>query len=496
MDYFLTHKLYSPISAIEKMMIARLQLFNQHGQAAVFVTRDYNRNVIGDLKKFGLDQTTYLNMFDYFQDIDQAEYATGAPLPKITHDRAQSNPNGMQETWYKGDVPVAMLQYLPNSQVLDTVSYFDQEGAATSVDLYDSRGWLSMTQLLNSDGNVTTQLFWNQQHQLVYAEQYGVLNSGQWGNRSMTLYYNGEIQQFHSMEAIFAYFLDQIARDDAEARFFADRHETAVTSLCEMKVNVPRYLIMHSSHVVDAENPYSDLTVWVQEANAAKFSGIVVSTQKQANDLQPRVQIPVFVVPVRYLRHNELNRQHEPYRRRAKYTILVVARLSEEKRVGDVVDAVALLQDEVPDIDLNIYGAPMAGYAEQHKLQAQVGRLGLTDRVHFCGFTDDLDDLYSHGSLLAVTSKVEGFNVSILEALSYGIPLLTYDINYGPTTLVQNGYNGIVLTRNTPECLAQDLLKCYQGAIDLQALSSNAYESVKAYSADQVWHQWAQVLKR
>ncbi|BAN72668.1 hypothetical protein [Lacticaseibacillus paracasei] len=72
MDYFLTHKLYSPISAIEKMMIARLQLFKQHGQPATFVTRDYNRNVINDIKKFGLDQTTYLNMFDYFQGVDQA----------------------------------------------------------------------------------------------------------------------------------------------------------------------------------------------------------------------------------------------------------------------------------------------------------------------------------------------------------------------------------------------------------------------------------------
>lgn len=328
----------------------------------------------------------------------------------------------------------------------------------------------------------------------MYAEQYGVLNSGQWGNRSMTLYYNGEIQQFHSMEAIFAYFLDQIARDDAEARFFADRHETSVLSLCEMSEKVPRYLIMHSSHVVDPKNSYSDLTVWVRQANTAQFSGIVVSTQKQADDLQPRVQIPVFVVPVRYLSESELNRQREPYRRRAKHTLLVVARLSEEKRVGDVIDAVSILKATVSDTTLNIYGAPMAGYAEQHKLQKQVEQLGLNSSVKFCGFTDDLNELYSHGSILCVTSYVEGFNVSILEALSYGIPVVTYNINYGPTTLVHDGENGFVLTQNTPQVLAETILKCFNGHLDMQAFSSHAYDSVKQYNPTNVWNQWDEVL--
>jgi poly(glycerol-phosphate) alpha-glucosyltransferase len=494
MDYFLTHKLYSPISAIEKMMIARMQLFQRHGQPAVYVTRDYNRNVTADLKKFGLDQATYVNMFDYFQGVDQAEYATDEIHLNVIHDHVQSDSPRMQETWYRDNAIVARLRYLPNSRVLDTVTYFDQKGVASSVDLYDSRGWLSMTQFLDSSRNVTAQLFWNLHHELVYAEQYGVLNNGQWGNRSMTLYFNGEIRQFHNMGALFAYFLDQIVLDDSNARFFADRHETSVTSLCELTANVPRFLIMHSSHVLDVQNPNSDLTAWVKKADAAKFSGIVVSTQKQADDLQSRVQIPVFVVPVRYLSNHELNRQREPYRRRAKHTLLVVARLSEEKRIGDVIDAVSLLKESVPDISLNIYGAPMAGYVEQQKLQHQVDDVGLSSCVNFCGFTDNLDELYSHGAVLCVTSRVEGFNVSILEALSYGIPVVTYDINYGPTTLVHDGHNGIVLRQNTPQALAETLQQCFNGYIDMQALSSGAYDSVQAYSAENVWHRWEQVL--
>lgn len=487
MEYFLTHKLYAPISAIEKMMRDRVRLFREQQREAVFVTRDYQRSIAPLLKKYQLDRTEYLNMFDFFQGFADREAPVKTIKPEIAHDHQSLSADGLQETFSQQGQTVAIIRYRSVDHTIDTISYYDPTGKVISIDLYDSRGWLSMTQLLDNEGRVTTQLFWNAHHELVYTEQYAVLANGQWGNRSMHLQYHGAHHFFVSMEQLFAYFLDAVAQQDPEASFYADRHETAVESLCEMTQPAKKYLVMHSSHLVAS----GQLTLWVQKAVSAKFTGILVSTPKQAHDLQKLVNLPVFVVPVRYLTDDERRR---PYTINTSHRLLVVARLSAEKRVGDAIQAVNVIRQSYPDAMLDIYGAPMAGYIEQKHLVKLVADLGLKQAVSFQGFKDRLDDIYPGHSAMLVTSEVEGFNVSILEAQSYGLPVVTYDIDYGPTTLVINQHNGIVVDINTPAAMAQAVVGLWRNPVQLESLSREAYQSTSRYSKSTVWRAWQAVL--
>lgn len=492
MDYFLTHKLYAPISAIEKMMIARVRLFQDYRRQPVFVTRDYDREVASLLHKYALDETTYLNMFDFFQGFTGKN--TPATPPVIAHDSVQTSADGRQQTLMQNQRTVAIMTYRPGDKTLDTISYYDRNGKLTSTDLYDSRGNWSMTQLLDESGRVVTQLFWNRVHQLVYSEQYGIGADGQWGNRAMLLRFDGVVKAFQSLEALFGYFLDLLAKRDAEAIFFADRHETAVVALSEMTVPAKKLLIMHSHHLNNPSGDDKQVTIWVQKAVDAHFTGIVVSTEKQAQDLRQLVQIPVFTVPVRYLTHKELTRPRVPLEARPPHTLLVVARLSEEKRIGDAIEALSLIQKIVPDATMNIFGAPMAGYVEQNKLRKLIKTLDLESRVHFRGFKDELNDIYPQNSVMVVTSKVEGFNVSILEAQSFGVPVITYEIDYGPTTLVEDGVNGVVVTKNSPFYVARAIVALWDDDAMMRELIEGAYASCARYSEDTVWGDWATVL--
>lgn len=493
MNYFLTHKLYSPISAIEKAMIARLALFNKHGYQATFVTRDYNREIASLLKQHGMSAQSYLNMFDFFQGFSGEDRAPISRTVQIEHDGMQLSDDGLQETFYWQDRVVAIVIYRRNDKSIDTISYYGPNNKVANVDLYDNRGWLSMTQLLDDCGRVHTQLFWNQRHELVYMEQYGTLADGQWGNRSMQLHFHDQIKFFNSLEQLFAYFLDELVRKDSKAVFFADRHETAVESLCEMALPAKKYLVMHSSHLVDTQS--QQITIWLQKALDNAFSGIIVSTEKQAEDLRKVIRLPVFTVPVRYLTEAELHRPRTWMAQEKLHSLLVVARLSEEKRVGDAIEALSLVHSSVPDATLDIFGAPMAGYVEQKKLINLVKSLGLEQQVSFKGFKESLDDIYPGHSAMIVTSKVEGFNISILEAQSYGIPVVTYAIDYGPTTLVVNDQNGVVVSQNQPSAVAQAIVTLWQNESRMDALSEGAYDSCERYSEGVVWEDWLKVLE-
>lgn len=489
MNYFLTHRLYSPISAIEKMMLDRVKIFRKHDQSAVFVTRDYDREAEYARRKFELPQASYLNMFDYFQGADEKNVARTVPQSMILHDNIETSPDGLNETFFQNGYATAVVQYRQVDHSINTISYYDQVHRLSSVDLYDPRGWISMTQLLDEQARVQTQVFWNTHHELVYVERYGFKAAGEWGNLSMQLLFRGQVRFFESLEQLFAYFLNDLTKQDAQTTFFADRHETAVESLSEMTLPAVKYLVMHSTHLNGNE-----LNIWVQKAIKAQFSGIIVSTDKQARDLRQLVSLPVYTVPVRYLTDAELSRPHIPISARSGHTILVVARLSEEKRIGDAIQALKLVLKEFPDAKVNIFGAPMAGYVEQRKLLDQVRELKLEDQINFKGFRDDLDDIYTQGQVMAVTSKVEGFNVSILEALSYGVPVVTYAVDYGPTTLVIDEQNGVIVPQNTPEQLAQIITGLFHDQARLARLSTGAYESAKRYSEAEVWKKWAKII--
>ena len=67
----------------------------------------------------------------------------------------------------------------------------------------------------------------------------------------------------------------------------------------------------------------------------------------------------------------------------------------------------------------------------------------LSEHVKFHGFKTHINEEIAKAELMLSTSKMEGFGLAILESLSVGTPVISYDVDYGPSELIQDGLMAI-----------------------------------------------------
>lgn len=87
------------------------------------------------------------------------------------------------------------------------------------------------------------------------------------------------------------------------------------------------------------------------------------------------------------------------------------------KRVADVVDIFAKVQEEVPSKLLLVGEGP-----DLPKIQCRIRELGLEKRVHFLGKQDEIAHVISMADVLLLPSEKESFGLVALEAMACGVP--------------------------------------------------------------------------
>ncbi|MCL2305142.1 MAG: glycosyltransferase [Planctomycetaceae bacterium] len=118
----------------------------------------------------------------------------------------------------------------------------------------------------------------------------------------------------------------------------------------------------------------------------------------------------------------------------------IVARFCPQKRIKEAIWSSETLKFTKTNFHTIIFGDG----PERERLLRYRSSLGLTDRVHFPGYRNDVSRFFPHFDLLWSPSEHEGQSHSVLEAMSYGIPVVASDIP-GNRDLVVDGVTGILI---------------------------------------------------
>jgi glycogen(starch) synthase len=179
--------------------------------------------------------------------------------------------------------------------------------------------------------------------------------------------------------------------------------------------------------------------------------------------------------------------------RRAKksgQTILYVGRISPEKGVHILMDAMGDCVKRFPDIRLQLVGA--ASNDEYLKdILAQVKNHGLQKNVVFLGakFGKELHELITYANLVVVPSLGDAFPRVTIEAMAAGVPVVASDVG-GIKEMIEDGVTGTKVVPNDSKKLAEAIVLVLSNLDLASGMADKAKEVVrKKYT-------WENVLTR
>lgn len=177
------------------------------------------------------------------------------------------------------------------------------------------------------------------------------------------------------------------------------------------------------------------------------------------------------------------------YRRRpgTHHRIVAAGRLVEVKGFDLLLEAFA--QAQLTGWSLDLWGDG----PEREKLQEQAVALGLSDRVAFRGWTSEPLAELSEYDFLVLSSRSEGFGNVLTEALSVGLPVVSFDCPTGPRTIVRPGLNGLLVPAgNVPGLASAIRTLALDGALR-EKMGTQALEDAVHWSLPEVLDRWERV---
>ncbi|MGW1672782.1 glycosyltransferase family 4 protein [Streptomyces sp. NPDC002324] len=121
--------------------------------------------------------------------------------------------------------------------------------------------------------------------------------------------------------------------------------------------------------------------------------------------------------------------------------IVAAGRLIPIKRYDRLVDAFAKVAAEHPGWTLRIYGRG----PQKENLREQIDRLGLHDRAFLMGAVSPIETEWAKGAVAAVSSDMESFGMTIVEAMHCGVPVVATDCPHGPGEIITDGQDGLLV---------------------------------------------------
>ncbi len=170
--------------------------------------------------------------------------------------------------------------------------------------------------------------------------------------------------------------------------------------------------------------------------------------------------------------------------------VVSVGRLSPQKNYASLVRAFRKVADRHPDWTLDLFGE-----GPQHRqLEEQIVALGLSEKVFLRGNTTDVESELLEASCFVLSSIFEGFGIVLIEAMSMGLPVVSYACPCGPKDIISEGENGFLVPVNDEEALADRICCLIEDKALRQRMGRMAKENVKRYSIHAVLKMWMELF--
>ena len=173
-------------------------------------------------------------------------------------------------------------------------------------------------------------------------------------------------------------------------------------------------------------------------------------------------------------------------------TVVAAGRLSPQKGFARLIEAYAPIAKTQPDWQLHIYGKG----PQESALRQLIEDLGAGAQVRLMGYSNQFESVLEGASIYAMSSRFEGFPMVLIEAMSKGLPLVSFDCPRGPAEIIVDGENGHLVpdgdipgfTRAVRALIEDDSLRTRMGAA--------ARERARQYESETIAGRWEALFEQ
>lgn len=173
---------------------------------------------------------------------------------------------------------------------------------------------------------------------------------------------------------------------------------------------------------------------------------------------------------------------------------IAVGRLSMEKDFESLLNSCSILKHDLKHDNwlLDIYGEGELYEALNHQLI----NLGLDKHVTINKPVSNIEAIYLKADFLLMTSMYEGLPMVLIEAMSFGIPCVSFDCESGPAEIINDDHNGYLVRDRDINRFALTMKNCSELDVKkYEYLSENAFKTGNNYSQKKVLGHWNDLIK-
>ncbi|MXN67426.1 glycosyltransferase [Stappia sp. GBMRC 2046] len=176
---------------------------------------------------------------------------------------------------------------------------------------------------------------------------------------------------------------------------------------------------------------------------------------------------------------------------RGNNNLIAVGRLVDQKGFDLLLEAFSKVARSFPDWTLTIWGeGPL-----RSELEARRDELGLGERVRMPGVTERPTIWIETADIFVLSSRYEGWGIVLLEAMAAGLPVVSFNCEWGPSDMVTDGVDGLLVPPLDVDALADALAKLMGDKTLRVRLAQSAARSAAKFAPDRINELWREAVQ-
>lgn len=230
---------------------------------------------------------------------------------------------------------------------------------------------------------------------------------------------------------------------------------------------------------------YDKMIKWIRNKLYKYYYKVVVLTSKDKEKFEKNLN-NVECIP------NYISKISEKKSLLNNKVIISVGRLEEQKGYDILIDICSKLLPNYPDWKLKIFGEGNL----KKELENQIVQKKMEKQIFLMGTTNEIEKEYLKSDVYVMSSRFEGMPLVLLEAQSYGIPLVSFDCPNGPSDIIEDRCNGYLIKYLDKKDMLKKLDILIKNKLLRNWMGKECKKRITEFKRENILKLWSELFRR